>query len=1044
MKKFILLPLMLIVCSVCAVAQTIDNDVVVGTNCIYVYLSDGGVDAYELQMLDGDTYVENDTLYVPLLEGNTICYTTADYDSCSNVRPQLPTMTTFKFNNKYNPNLFVDAVPDTVVPNMQFTLNCIGRWLSPSFNLSDDKAVAYVDSVMQVSKETRTNFANGATYVVTYPGYNKVSKVKVKDEVWSSPEEEIEQMNITPDMLSTNKPSAASGEGLENLLDGDPGTMFHSTWGDANNSTLYVSCFITIELPEAVNMFQFYYMTRAAQGYNPLELEIYASDDNQSWDLKHTLTAENDGFPRGGVSQEYTSPTIDLGASYRYLRIRQTRGEYSKNHMALAELRLYKVTPGTGESVKLEDAVYETRYMPFGNEYRIDIDWLATKAPGVPKVRIDVDGGYYQIHYDKDTYRTAQITIDGNGMYDDFEGLVNIKGRGNSTWNYPKKPYRLKFDSKQKPFGLTNGKSWVLLANYQTGSFFANAIAMKIGQLAQVPYTNHIVPVDLYMDGEYSGSYMFTEKVGFGNNSVDIDEDTGNCFMLELDEYYDETYKFKSSYYNLPVNVKEPDLSDYDYYTAQDKLSAIKSSFTQFEEALYYGESIEPYLDLETASRYMLANDIVLGQEIGHPKSSYLWREDVTSPDSKLILGPMWDYDWAFGYETKKDYCTVDHASSVFASSMYGQPGYNFYGAITRHPEFKRYYYKAWKEFVSKGHINELLDYIDDYYNFAKGSFSNDVSVWGSSYRYDQACTRTKEWLKKRHDYIMDNLAKEDITDILYTLRGDVDCNNLLTIHDVVIATDYMQGVTDPTFNFVKADVDGNNRVELSDVEDIASQVIVAEAVPSYYYYNTPVAQAILSLDDFEIVTDVSTTVELPLAMQSVGSDRYKAVQADIVLPLGMTLVDVAAGEIVEGHNFQTVQLDENYYRIMAYSDESDEFSTGEQLATLTLYCDEILPDEECKVELQNILTVNGSSIEQRMGDLTARFAFTTSIVELDASATVRGGDCITVTALMEQKFDIYSVDGRLMKSVEVPGGTSHIYLPAGVYVVMGKKVLVR
>ena len=122
MKKFILLPLMLIVCSVCAVAQTIDNDVVVGTNCIYVYLSDGGVDAYELQMLDGDTYVENDTLYVPLLEGNTICYTTADYDSCSNVKPQLPTMTTFKFNNKYNPNLFVDAVPDTVVPNMQFTL----------------------------------------------------------------------------------------------------------------------------------------------------------------------------------------------------------------------------------------------------------------------------------------------------------------------------------------------------------------------------------------------------------------------------------------------------------------------------------------------------------------------------------------------------------------------------------------------------------------------------------------------------------------------------------------------------------------------------------------------------------------------------------------------------------------------------------------------------------------------------------------------------------------------------------------------------------
>ena len=40
----------------------------------------------------------------------------------------------------------------------------------------------------------------------------------------------------------------------------------------------------------------------------------------------------------------------------------------------------------------------------------------------------------------------------------------------------------------------------------------------------------------------------------------------------------------------------------------------------------------------------------------------------------------------------------------------------------------------------------------------------------------------------------MSSLAEEDITDILYTLPGDVDCNNQLTVHDIAVAADYIQG----------------------------------------------------------------------------------------------------------------------------------------------------------------------------------------------------------------------------------------------------------
>lgn len=1022
-----------------------DTSVVIPTpddkeECLYVYLSNGGVDSYAVASLDGEPYVENDSLCISLLEGGIMKYDAQQYDSCSAVVPELPVFKTFKFNNKYNGNLHIDAEADTITPELNFTLNAIGKWLTPSFTLSDKSGVVYLNGVLQNSKESRCSFAQPQTYVVTYPGYNRIAYMKVQDEVWEYGEETTEQVALTADMLSTNKPSTDSSEGLGNLLDNRSNTIFHSTWGSANNSTVNVNCYIEIELPEALDRIRFYYMTRPATGYNPLELQIYVSNDRESWTLARTLTTE-DGMPTRGISQEYTSPTIELPGSYRYVRILQSKGEYSKNHMALAELRVYKVTP-QGDPVKVQDAQWQAVRVPFGRNYKVSVNWLADKTADVPRIDISVEGGYTQIHYNKDTYYNATISIIGNGMYDYFYENVKIKGRGNSTWSYPKKPYRLKFNEKRKPFGLTNGKSWVLLANYQDGSFLSNPIAFKIGQLVGAQYTNHAVPVDLYMDGKYVGSYVFTEKVGFANNSVDIDEDLGVSVMLELDEYYDETYKFRSANFNLPVNLKEPDLSDFSSMLASQKLANIKDEFDAFESALANNESIEPYIDLDAAARFMLANDIVLGQEIGHPKSAYLWREDITNPDSKFILGPMWDYDWAYGYETKHDYCTENYSASMFASSMYNKAGYRFYSALYNHKEFKKHYYRVWKEFVEKGHIQEVIDFVESYYSYAASSFSNDNSVWYKYYDYASAVTRTQEWLRKRHDYIMANIEKYDITDLIYTLEGDADCNNFLTVHDIAVAADYVQGDIDPTFNLLKADIDGSGRVTIEDVEDIAYQVAAADPVSSLYYYNTPVAQSMLSMDEFEL--SVEEGVNVPLLMTDIDGSSYKAIQADIKLPVGMLLLDAVAGERVEQHNFLYNQLGEQDYRIVAYADKGC-IDAGELLASLSLYTEELIPEDERNILLSNILVVNeNGNTEQRLGALNVAFGYSTGLSSVEAVTGVRGGDDIAVTLLTARRVDIYSVDGRKVRSVDAAAGTTHINVPAGIYVVEGKKVLVH
>ncbi|KAA6305826.1 hypothetical protein EZS27_042520, partial [termite gut metagenome] len=142
-----------------------------------------------------------------------------------------------------------------------------------------------------------------------------------------------------------------------------------------------------------------------------------------------------------------------------------------------------------------------------------------------------------------------------------FEGKeAGIRGRGNVTWTYPKKPYRLKFDKKISVFGLGEAKSWVLLANYRDPTLIMNTVAFELGHKLKFPYTNHANHVEMFVNEEYKGSYMLTEQVQVDKYRIDIDEKKD--FFVELDTYYDEEIKFRSALINLPVNVKSPEVKN--------------------------------------------------------------------------------------------------------------------------------------------------------------------------------------------------------------------------------------------------------------------------------------------------------------------------------------------------------------------------------------------------------------------------------------------------------------------------------------------------
>jgi len=559
-------------------------------DALHVYLKDGNLEAYPLEYITSRS--EHDgLLLIETRMGQTYRYALTEVDSVSEQAPgDFPTFLSFKFNNKFNDQLFTDVEGEFDADTVNLSVAAIGKRLTPSFKLPDDQTLVYVDGQPQDSKVSRLRFENDVRYVVTRPG-------------------------------------------------------------------------ITMLLP----------------------------------------------------------------------------------------------VPPAGEE---GDTLYTMQ--PYGRLIRVHVDWLTDRAE-VPRIDIYTADG--EPITSKTEYKDATITIDGHGIFPSMETMeVQIKGRGNSSWGWSKKPYRMKFAEKVKPLGMKKGKSWVLLANGQRGSLMSNAIGMKAACLMEASAANHIMPVDLYLNGEYRGSYNLTEKIGFSNNSVDIDDETAAA-LLEFDSYYDEPagQKFRSQPYNLPMNIKEPDFSE---GTTALTLEDIETDFNRFMATLYRGQDISRHVDLTQLARFLMVNELICNFELYHPKSTFCYRESFESDTSKYVFGPVWDLDWAFGYEGHSRYFQ-DNATSNYWLDMPNFEVKQFIQDLRwKYEPLSAIYQELWEKFMQED-LTELMEYCQDYYDFAHASFEANREVWGDRTDYKEQADVAASWLETR--------ARQIWQDILDGVKPEID-----------------------------------------------------------------------------------------------------------------------------------------------------------------------------------------------------------------------------------------------------------------------------
>lgn len=383
------------------------------------------------------------------------------------------------------------------------------------------------------------------------------------------------------------------------------------------------------------------------------------------------------------------------------------------------------------------------------SEYIIEI-----KNTGLPTVVINTPNS---VDITSKTVWTegVELTIfDKNGNVNYSGKTDNIKGRGNSTWTYPKKPYAIKLNKKAGILGHPKHKRWCLLANWRDRTVMRNSVSLEIAKYCTaMGWSPSGDFVELIFNGNHVGNYYLCEQIKVDENRVNIaelnldateGEDITGGFIMELDNNYDEEFKFMSQYANLPYMFKDPDvINSYQFNYMKDYINNMEKCL--YDSELFAERKFADYMDLESFADWFILHELVTHYEAKFPRSVYAYKDK----NQKLKAGPAWDYDCATFRPDR--------------TTSFNVKPYLYYPLLFKDKEFVNVVKKRWAEIKPK--MNSIPEFVQKTSREIEVSESLNhemwpvtlVTNWDESYTFKQAVDslldsflKKLEWLDKQ------------------------------------------------------------------------------------------------------------------------------------------------------------------------------------------------------------------------------------------------------------------------------------------------------
>jgi hypothetical protein len=374
---------------------------------------------------------------------------------------------------------------------------------------------------------------------------------------------------------------------------------------------------------------------------------------------------------------------------------------------------------------------------------------------GLPMMTITTDG--LQEVTSKEDYIGATLSlredVKTRAAGDYVESRVNIKGRGNSSWQLPKKPFRLKFDEKISLLDMPKDKSWVLIPNYSDKSMLRNSLAFYMSRISNLDYTPESHFIELTFNGKYWGTYLLCDKLKISKQRVNVGDDG---FLFEIDSRAPS--ESDSRYFAVPhlenvVNIKEPDLEygDENFLYAKDFVNKV-------DDILFGDDFTNPstgwqaYIDMDSFVDWYLIQEIGKNLDGNFDTSCYMH----LARGGKLKMGPIWDMDVAYGNINQANQTCYDPKEFYIKYTKW-------YDRLFKDPVFVARVKERFNFFYS--HMNDILAHVNADAQYLKYSAeeNNDVwhllnvktwsnyNIWGS---YQNEVQELKEWFVTRMEWL--------------------------------------------------------------------------------------------------------------------------------------------------------------------------------------------------------------------------------------------------------------------------------------------------
>ena len=420
-------------------------------------------------------------------------------------------------------------------------------------------------------------------------------------------------------------------------------------------------------------------------------------------------------------------------------------------------------------------------------------DWF--RAPGnanpvdLPIVKINTEGKFI---VDEPKIMAKMQVINNPGGINNFtdtnyeyDGYIGIEIRGNTAQMFPKKSYSLETrlsdgsNNNVSLLGFPAENDWVLHGPYSDKSLMRNALAYRIGYAMGNGWHPRNRFVEVEINGEYRGVYLFVEKIKIDKNRVDIatlkpedntgDELTGG-YIISIDRdqegSWNSPFMGRTGSVDVPFSYIDPAYKD---LTVQQR-NYIREYITDFETALHGNNFKDPdlgyraYIDVETFIDYFIITE--LSRDLDGYRVSVYFHKDKDSKGGKLNMTPFWDYNICFGNANffSAGYTEGWASDGIGKGDWYEIPFW--WDRFREDPYFETLLQYRWeklrKDVLSKNTINNFIDSCQNVLksaqvrNFEKFNVLNSY-VWPNNYvggTYDNEVNYLKNWVSSRIDWL--------------------------------------------------------------------------------------------------------------------------------------------------------------------------------------------------------------------------------------------------------------------------------------------------